>query len=92
MTLYETQGSLFSSIEMAQNPSLAATFAILSLLTTVLYVYILDIANSYPALSKNLTEGQWRYTLLGPKVEAPLMKPKLGFKDSKGFFEPVARK
>ena len=82
-TLFEHHGPQIYSHETAKNQALAVGFTLSSLLVTVLYMCILDFAQSYVVPPKHFPKRGWSQILFKPKVNAPLVEPRPGSKDFK---------
>lgn len=82
-SLFEHHGPQIYSQETAKNKALAVGFTLSSLLITVLYMCILDFAQSYVVPPKHFPKRGWSQLFFKPKVNAPLVEPKPGSKDFK---------
>ena len=82
-SLFEHHGPQIYSQETAKNQALAVGFTLSSLLVTVLYMCILDFAQSYVVPPKHFPKRGWSQVFFKPKVNAPLVEPKPGSKDFK---------
>lgn len=83
MGLFESQNLNLRSFEPAERPALAICFALSSILVSLLYMCLLDFAQSYVVPPKHFPKRGWGQVLFKPKVDAPLVEPKPGSKDFK---------
>lgn len=82
-SLFEETGPQIYSQETAKNQALAVGFTLSSIVVTILYMCLLDFADSYVVPPKHFPKRGWSQVFFKPKVNAPLVEPKPGSKDFK---------